>query len=92
MVDRVPRPEPSLVTAGDGLRFAAEMATYVCVGVACWRVHPLAAVAAVAAMAAWWGLLHSPKARWHLPRPLDLVVRTVWFTIGLLAALWMLVG
>lgn len=74
--------EPHRVTPFDLVVFAAEVATYVAAAMAGWRVHPAAAVGAVAVMASWWGSLHSPRARVHLPGRVDLLLRLVWFGVG----------
>lgn len=72
------------MTVGDIAWFAAEMATYVAVGVAGWRVHPTAGACVVLMMALWWGSLHSPRAAIHLPTRLDATLRIAWFGIGIL--------
>lgn len=57
------------MTVRDVAYFAAEMGVYAAVGVTGWRHHPAAGIAAVLAMAVWWGALHSPRAPIHLPAP-----------------------
>lgn len=70
------------------LVFVAEVACYVAVGVAGWRVHPAVAVAAVGLMATWWGAAHSPRAPIRLPLAVDRALRVLWFAIGFTAACW----
>lgn len=90
-----PRPSPGRPPAADRARispwdaavFAAELAVYAAAGALGWRAHPLLGVAAVLGLALWWGLLHSPKARVRLPRPLDLGLRAGWFALGAAAAI-----
>ena len=63
--------------------FIAEVVTYVAVAMLCWRIHPVAALAGLAVLALWWGTFHAPRAMIHLPVTMDLVLRIVWFSIGL---------
>lgn len=63
--------------------FIAEIATYIAVGMACWRAHPALAAVVVVAMAVWWGTLHSPRAPRRLPWVWDVMLRCAWFGIGL---------
>lgn len=89
-----PAPAHEVGELGSGavLMFLAELGVYAAVGVAGWRLHPGLGVASVLAMALWWGLLHSPKARFRAPRSLDLVLKVAWFVIGFAALAWVLVG
>lgn len=63
--------------------FFAEVVTYIAVGMAGWRIHPVLAVVGVVAMAVWWGTFHSPRAAVRLPNALDVTLRCAWFGIGL---------
>lgn len=80
------------MTVDDVAYVAAEVATYLAVGVVGWRVHPLLGVGMVVGMAGWWGLLHAPRAALRLPTPVDVALRVVWFGIGLACALRLATG
>lgn len=66
----------------DVMVFVVELAVYTAVGATGWRQSPALGIAGVIAMATWWGMLHAPKARVHLPRPVDHGLRLVWFGVG----------
>ena len=72
--------------------FLAEVAVYVAVGAAGWRVHAVVGLAGIVLMAVWWGLFHSPKAKWPARGTTRTLGVTAWFGIGVLALGWLVIG
>lgn len=85
-------PPTQAVGAVDVAVFAAELAVYAVAGALAWRAHPVFGLLAVLALATWWGLLHSPKARVRLPRAVDRTLRGAWFAICAACALALLIA